>query len=154
MSVLASSTRPSLLFLFYLFFSSIFSILNNSTLLSTVVDITSSIIFFSYLFCIFSLHSSLLQFPIVFFCSIYPIFSLLLHSTFPKFYLYLSVSFFCFYIYFYLLPIIMYSNIVTTQPNFYSIQSIFNPGWGYMVIGLIHPTHTQTFNPVPGNLEQ
>ena len=33
--------------------------------------------------------------------------------------------------------------VVTTQPNFNSTQSNFNPGWGYMVTGLhtTHPTH-------------
>merc|ERR1712030_52877 len=43
-----------------------------------------------------------------------------------------------------------------TQLQLNPIQSNFNPGWGYTVIGLNHPPphHAQTFNPVPGNLEQ
>ena len=54
--------------------------------------------------------------------------------------------------------------IVTTQrniqSNFNSIQSNFNPGWGYKVIGLKHhpppttSTQTGTFKQILGNLEQ
>ena len=32
------------------------------------------------------------------------------------------------------------------QPNFNSIQSNFNPGWGYKVIGLKHPPHKSGTN--------
>ena len=49
-----------------------------------------------------------------------------------------------------------FTEILTTQLQLNPIQSNFNPGWGYKVTGLntTHPTHPQTFNPVPGNLEQ